>query len=627
MDVLGISGGYSMATSRLSTPPQKFDITDPVDIYTTNGKKISVMQYDERSQTDKSPTPAPSMVTVVPKSRWRKEYNFSVQLPAQIFGVTDNQFMNIISDSLNDIKVSVDGGPEKNLVGNVTNMKTYASVSKQYSLKGAQYRIGAGSYYLHSDYPFIAYVYGMNQLEPWGFGGSYYWTYETEFATTGGMQLNTGIVPNFAVSIESCSAWHVCIRDTGKNDPGIKAVILIDDPDGVYFDKVGLKYNNTSLDTGSTDYVAGELHPHWHSSQAYCFDVSLPNPLAPAMAPLAIIDNLGNTSILVLSRSASPLKLSTNPPTSGRADSIVFPVQKIGSEVCTTFVFKNTAAVGSPAINLNSAVLHGGDPSFTLQSVTPPLPHAIAAGDSLLMRVCYKPNDSLRHRDSLIVKSDCFTVGISIDAHGSTTGYINAEDLEFGSVTVGKQYCQNVIIHNVGQAPFTLEKSWLLSDTANFSVDTRSGASLPVLIQPGKSFSLGVCFHPRAVGRDSGRIDWSTDLEPQFMHTIKDYSIISGTGIPEIIESVHSSKIAAQTLSIRPNPASGNSAVCYFSEPLQGMATLAIIDILGREISKGPIPTGISKIEIPLRSLHEGIYYIRVTSANGVMTQKLEVTK
>ena len=621
MDVPGISGGYPFQTSRLALPvPEKFDITDPVDIYSTNGHKISVMQYDERSQGLTAPFPAPSMVTVVPRSRWRTSYNFSILFPKDPFGITDNQFINVISDSLNDIKISTDGFPEKNISA-LINYKSFDVVTSNSTIKGAQYQIGAGSYYIHSSHPFIIYVYGMNQLSPFGSPESDYTTFETESATTAGMQLNTGISPSFAIdTTTTCSGWHVCVRDTGTNDPGLRAVILIDDPDGVYWQTPGVKFTNVTFDSLSADYADGELHPHFHSSQSYCFDINFQSPFAAASAPLAIVDNLGNAVILRLDRSASTLKLSTNPPTSSRSDSIVFPVKQIGEQICTTFVFKNSAALGGTALNLLSALFTNTDTSYKLQSVIPPLPHLLVAQDSLLLQVCYTPGDSSRHRDSLVMKTDCFSIPISLDAHGST-GLIDAGDADFGSITAGTSLCKNLVIKNVGSARFTLRRSFILSDTVNFSCDS---SKLPVIIEPDGSIQLQVCFHPKIEGSYSAGIDWTTDLEPSFAHSIKSHSLLTGQATPEAgVRSV----AASNSFSIHPNPASGNSIFILLPLQQNEKMSLSIFDVMGQEVYKTEIIPGTLRLAIQTQTFKSGMYYVRLVSGANVYSGKLQLLK
>ncbi|MFI5263864.1 MAG: choice-of-anchor D domain-containing protein, partial [Candidatus Kapaibacterium sp.] len=442
----------------------------------------------------------------------------------------------------------------------------------------------------------------------------------SEYAAPSGMQLNTGIPPSFLETTEStCSGWHICLRDTGANDPGVKTVILIDDPDGVYWNAPA-KYSNVSFDQNSSDYTDGELHPHFHSSQSYCFDVNIASPLAAASAPLALVDNLGNAFILRLDRNASALTLSTNPPTSSRSDSIVFPVKKIGDQICTTFVLKNTAPKSGTPVNITSAQLTSSDTSYKIQSVTPALPHAIAAGDSQQVQICYTAPDSSRHRDSLILKTDCFNIAISLDAHGST-GLIDAADQDYGSITAGDTLCKNVVIKNVGSAPFMLTKQFVLSDAINFSVDT---SKLPAQIKEGSSVSVNICFHPKTTGSYSAGIDWGTDLEVSFAHSVKSHSVLTGTATPK--QGVKSSGHSV-SFSIYPNPSNGSSVFIKFGRTEVRPTVLRMLDVLGREVYHKDILPDMPQIEIPTRDLPEGIYYVQFNSASGSVTEKFVKVK
>ncbi len=628
-DVIGIGGGYALNASRLAAPtPEKFDVTSPVDFYSTNGHKIYVMQYDERAQPTNKPYSAPSMMTIVPHSRWRKAYNFSVLTPPTDHGVVGDQFIDVIADSLSTIMVSSKGAIEHPIITALPSAGIVNVVSKNYpGVKGARYRIGSGSYYMHSDFPFAVYSYGMGEY--WYFGDKVYEQFESESAAPAGMQLNSGVAPSFTVAIDTlpnCMGWNICISDSNKNDPGLRVVSLVDDSEGVYFEKVGAKYHNVTFDSASLDLSRGELIPHWHSSQPYCFTVKISNRLASASAPLGIIDNNGNGILLRLSRSGPQFSLKTEPVISTNPDSIFFPQQIVGSRICTTFVFKNTGIIGSTPLDFTSAKLKKGDAAFTINSITPPLPYGVVPQDSFKIELCYDAKDSLRHRDSLIISTDCFDVAISLDAH-SETGLINAENLDFDSVTLGTDSCKNLLIHNAGLAPFTVMRSWLLSDTVNFSLDPQSAALLPIQIMPGKSISMKICFHPIAEGKDSARLDWETNINVIYSDAFKKYSMLRGKGIPVAVNSVQTSEKSTQSFSIRPNPASGNTAVCFFTNPLSTNASIAIFDVLGREVYKQDLLSGISKFDIPIRKLIQGIYYVRLTSESGILTEKMEVLR
>ncbi|MFI5263111.1 MAG: T9SS type A sorting domain-containing protein [Candidatus Kapaibacterium sp.] len=622
LDVQGVSGGHDVSPHRLTTPTSLVDVSAPVDVYSTNGKKINVMQYDERSQTDKSPDPAPSMMTVIPKSRWKTSYYVSIPTNAnsQITFLTN--FLNVIGTNLGNITVSVNGGIP-NFLTSFSKFGNFNSVSNQFpSLKGTQFQVPAAtnasvSYFLSSDQPFAAYFYTMENFQtPPGAQRGDWSNLRNEYAAPAGMQLNTGVSPSFVIDTQStCSGWHLCIRDTGSSDPGIKAVILIDDPDGIYWQQQ-TKFSNVVFDQTSSDYIDGELHPGWHTNEPYCFDLGVVNPLNAAFALIAVVDNLGNAIILRLNRTATAIDLTTKPATSGRADSIVFPVKKIGDQICTTFVLKNVTSKGGTSQKFNSAQLSNNDTTYKIGAVIPSLPSEVGAQDSLTIQVCYTPKDSSRHEDSLIVKTDCLTFTISLDAHGAT-GLISAGDLDFGSVTVEDTVCETLKIKNVGSAPFSLLSSFTLSDTINFSIDPKSLAGLPSQISAGANISITICFHPKTEGAYSAGIDWTTDLEGSFKHSIKDHSSLTGIATPKAGVKTHP---IYDLLTIRPNPVNGNFVMIYNAP--SNVLHVTVTSVLGETMIELAHPNA-RQFMLDLSKLHPGTYFARFTMPDEVLTRKI----
>src|SRR5579872_2706323 len=283
-------------------------------------KNFMLMEYDERSQTPKrDPSPAPSMMTIVPVSRWKNSY--SMMIPKQ--NVLDylsyfDGYVNVISPNLSNVLVSINNAAPVHL-SSLGRLSGFNNFSKNFpGFAGAQYSL-PGSFNittlrLYSTEPFIAYSYLMGDFTiiAGHLGDTLPVNWHYEYAAPAGMQLNTGVTPSFnATTQQTCTGWHICVTDTAANDPGMKAAILIDDPDGVYW-STPAKFSNVSFDPNSPDYADGELHPHWHSNTAYCFDVNYTDPLSAAFAPMAIVDNLGNAIILQLTRSAPAVKLTTN---------------------------------------------------------------------------------------------------------------------------------------------------------------------------------------------------------------------------------------------------------------------------------------------------------------------------
>ena len=325
--------------------------------------------------------------------------------------------------------------------------------------------------------------------------------------------------------------------------------------------------------------------PNQETNQAYCFDVRIDNRLAESKAPLGLIDNNGNGLLIQLHRSAPTFQLMTRPPIPN-PNSIVFSQQKIGTTVTDTFVVHNTAPAGGSTLMFISAELKWGNAGISIVSRTPSLPASIKAQDSLVILVSYTAKDSLRHQDTLLITNGCFVIPVTLDAH-SSTGIISASDItDFGNVPIGKEQCKTLQIQNTGSAQFTLLASPTLSDNVNFAIDPVFLAKLPLIMPPGGKVSVNVCFHPQQATFDSARITWATDISAEFANSGKNYSTIMGTGLDTATKSVRSADGIPNSLSVRPNPASGTSAMVTFAMPGKEKAMFNIYDLLGRDVFK-----------------------------------------
>lgn len=82
---------------------------------------------------------------------------------------------------------------------------------------------------------------------------------------------------------------------------------------------------------------------------------------------------------------------------------------------------------------------------------------------------------------------------------------------------------------------------------------------------------------------------------------------------------------SAQQLHLYPNPVFGNSV--HVTIPGNDFGTLSIFDVLGREVYRKEIPSDIPEIEISLRDLMQGVYYVRLSSKNGTLAERMEVVR
>ncbi len=269
-------------------------------------------------------------------------------------------------------------------------------------------------------------------------------------------------------------------------------------------------------------------------------------------------------------------------------------------------MLKNSAPAGSPPFILESAGVINKDTEYRIVSLSSSLPATIAAQDSLSLEVCFAPLDSTFFPDSLVVRTDCYSFAVALDGQG-LTGLISASDLDFGSVNAGDTVCKNVLIKNIGSAPFLLGRSFILSDTIIFSVDE---SKLPISIPPGGSISIEVCFHPRSEGPYRAVIEWSTDLAASFAHSIKSNSILSGTGTSN---AGVKTPLEPNSFLVRPNP-TRNELDMYFQQDAGQNTRIEIFDAIGKTVfsEQRNLLSGMNIIHIDTRNLAAGIYLIRI---------------
>lgn len=415
-----------------------------------------------------------------------------------------------------------------------------------------------------------------------------------------------------------CTIWHVCIHDR----VGIKSIELLDDPNGILATPAR-QYKNVYLDPKLDPLNTRKINLSGADS-VVCFDVFVGNPLDTAYAPVFITDvNNAHLVVDLYYLKLPPLRVANENLPTVSIDSIKYPLVKVGQETCSTIVYINTAQKGGNPISINSVKLKKDDGSFKIASIAPSLPIYLTPGDTLKVQICFNPRDTFDFNDSLILRTTCFDAPLPLTGSAGTP-LIYATDIDFGDVVVGSTSCKELTISNKGKLPFILTRNWLLHNSNVFEMDPTYAGYLPFSILPGKSFKIIICYSPKSLGGDSTTIDWNTDIEGKFANQIKSWSFLKGNSISEKTDVKHSKQTAI--FSIRPNPATGRSVMVSFAAK-QSKSTLAIYDILGREVYKEDVNPGAIQTELPIGNLIPGTYYLRFNSELKVFTQKLEIIR
>jgi hypothetical protein len=165
-----IGAPVDMATGRFQSPPaERHDVTCPIDIEATNGVPFTAMMYDQRNHAVSAPFPAPSMITVIPISRWRTSFLWYV--PANKFESFQGYYVNVIAPDadftgLNGILASFNGGtikPIKQVLGLEAQWKI---IPNHPGLTGVRFKLYPGSYYAKGPHEFMVYNFGFRGLDP-----------------------------------------------------------------------------------------------------------------------------------------------------------------------------------------------------------------------------------------------------------------------------------------------------------------------------------------------------------------------------------------------------------------------------------------------------------------------------
>jgi len=543
----GVSGPIAMNTTRLAQPPpERFQEVYPVDFEGTNGKPFSVMMYENRNFATAAPYPAPSMITVIPMSRWRTSFLWYV--PANKFETLQAYYVNIIGQTTDfspagGIMGSYNGGsiiPISQVLS--LDQRFKGTIPNYPNLTGIRFKLQPGSYYATGPHPFMVYNYGYRALDP-NFdlgdfdGDDYFFAYGLPV----GMKL--GGSPHMHVTIDStCSSWNICVHDStlGLTNQGIKSVTLMDDPTGDQFDvHPGKQFYNTRLGDSLDPDNTNEINFTGEDSDV-CFSVDVINVIDSAYAPLFIVDDQGGATLVELHYKPPLVQIA---PDSGKY--LLMPLHDpTKPDSCQSYVFKNIAkhdpkdtGYTKNNFSLNSAALKLNNPNFKITGTVPPLPTTLRAGDSAIITVCFTPTDTTTQKDTLLLSTNCKPAPVQLIGNAGIP-IIWASNHDFGGVLVDSTKCDTVGVYNIGKFPFTLTTQWVLQNMGvNFTFATVGTApalgsnDLPITLKPGQKVLLDFCYTPHKEEHDSTVQNWGTTLQDPYKHSNKDSSILYGSGV------------------------------------------------------------------------------------------------
>lgn len=512
-----------------------------LDIY---GKPFGVMQYDQRMQGTSSPYPTPSMLSIVPKSRWKSEYYFYVPVIKDF--TTYERYLYMIFPK-------ADWAAQKILMGNngasPSPIQSSVSIKKQFndipgddSLMGIQASItNTGSFYIVNTAAdsklsgrrsrmaaYFTTSVSFNRRFGFGFGGfsaNDYYSYGNPLG------FNYGEFGSAPVSLTSsvkdnCGKWEVTITDTGDSHAGIRYIEIVNYPKATYTASITPSVN-VQFDPVVDSLGKGEIVLDG-TNKTYTFTVQPTVPSSAASATIEVYDNSGASLLVNLSKAPSISVASAGQLAVVTGNTYSYGPTPCDSSHCGGLVLSNPTATGARDFTVHHPKILGDTAHFKFSKSLPDS-ISIAPGSSYTFPVCFSPSDTTTTECSVVLTGDCGAQYTYALQGRGVSGLLKATDLNFSETNSGDKKCDVVHLKNVGTLPIILGRP-VLSDSVNFSVDPVFIASLPVTIKPGDSLLVTVCFNPTDLETHSSTLNWASNIRPTLEPLMKSTSYLTGKG-------------------------------------------------------------------------------------------------
>jgi len=279
------------------------------------------------------------------------------------------------------------------------------------------------------------------------------------------------------------------------------------------------------------------------------------------------------------------------------------------TKVMDTITLQNT---GSASLTITGYKLSPASGAFGIVDSSK---HQVAAGASARVVVSFRPDTAGSYSGVLTLTTDdaaapSRTINLSgIGVKGSLT--IIPSSVDFGSVVVGHDSIISVMLRNSGQASVTISSVQFTGPGAAGFSD--GSFSTPAVITAGDSTPLHLTFTPAIAQNYQGMA----------LLTLGDGSslTIGLQGVGTTAEGVSKDEFSLPnfSLSISPNPA--RNAITVSVTLLQSSETmLEVFDAVGKEVLQKPLGVlsdGSHDFILPLASLSNGSYFIRISNSNG----------
>lgn len=286
------------------------------------------------------------------------------------------------------------------------------------------------------------------------------------------------------------------------------------------------------------------------------------------------------------------------------------------------------ANTGNMNINIDSVKIENGDDIYSGEyRITFPISNAIKVDESKTTRVKFSPMKEGDRDANLVIYSTADPNRMVIPIKGIGENGIKEISFEkdtivnFDSVEIGKSFEKTVSFKNTGNVYFTVNSISIEGDN-KFSFSEEPNQDFE--IAPKSSTDLSIVFIPDAEGYFTANIIVDSDAGDS-VHPI---SVLKGFGIKPVSVD-NSTNIINQTLTLSPNPSSGNIKA-NINLSGKSKATLTLYNSIGRKIRvlfDGWLVKNENIIPLNTNNLVQGLYLIELKTNYGIITNKFIIEK
>ncbi len=627
-----------MAISEYPNPPtSKVGVTTPAHLYEATPDGIfSVVLYDQAMQGAGAPYPRPSMMNIVPRSRWSSEYLF--QVPTNIVEILQGYYVNVICRKVDydhdSIQISVNGGKFASIRASGISLKKMwgaGTIPDAPDLMGVTFAVGPGSWRIKNIAKgdsntvrpgFIVYNYGDRGVNPNGsLGSGTAYDQFFSYSSPAGMvfkQYGTA-KPTMTATVQAkCGKWDICVNDVGGVLNGIRYIELLNYTDNNYVFNPPVA-RNVMIDRQFDSLGKGEIILSGADKQ-YCFSVSTISQADSAQASIAIYDNSGERIVLSLSAKARVVGSSSGLVSTVHNDSLIFNPTALGTTNCSKITYTN---VSDSDFIITSIDIPSNTSNFNLTSNLPVLPLTLHAKDSISFTFCFTPTTINLTSTLFTFHTDCGAPVVNHLIGYGASGLLYASDITFYGVDSGQTVCEPVILKNIGLLPLVLEKDPIISDTLHFTISSNFLSNLPITLQPGVEITVNVCYKANNNYSDTAFIQWKTNIPSSLDGQMKTISKLIGTsgGLDVGIVTIHSAiseKLEAYTI--------GTQLHLIVPNDMPALYECDLYDLLGRKVmSWDNTSTQVRPQEmlLPLPRLGSGMYIVRLKYGTKQLSGKV----